>query len=115
MEIARAEIALLLTCVAAVAGCTGEPRLPTSADLYGDRDCECVTSGDCSIAEAAEGKGEDRNLKCKWEGRAARQAVCTYETRFIPDDPELRELPWSSVTVRLKHMGNKGWCWTERS
>ena len=98
-----------------LAACSAALKLPTMADTYAERECSCVTGGDCPIADMADGQGEERKFQCRWEDQAAALAVCTYESRFHYDDPGTADLSWSSVTVRLRHLDGKGWCWIERS
>ena len=88
-------------------------------DLSMERDCECVLSGRCMQVDAqmdmAEGRGESRNFHCDWQNKSALRAMCSYESRFIADNPNARDLSWHKVTVSLRQDANKGWCWFNRS
>ncbi len=96
------------------------PSLPAFADQGDERDCNCVEHGDCAVPDAAaadafEGQSETRGFQCRWDDRAAGRATCTYESRFRLDAPNAQWVPWARSTVRLRHLGERGWCWTERS
>jgi hypothetical protein len=108
-----------LAGLALLAACAQEPPppppLPAFADLSLERECRCVTAGECTIPEAFEGQGETRGFRCTWADRATGRADCTYEGRSRPDDPPgSRWSSWSRSTVRLRHLGARGWCWFER-
>jgi len=89
--------------------------LPTFADQSLERECDCVTAGRCFIPEAFEGQSENRNFQCRWDDRAGGRATCTFESRSKPDEPPSRWSSWSRTTVRFRHVGERGWCWTDRS
>ncbi|HEV2748466.1 MAG TPA: hypothetical protein VGW34_14365 [Allosphingosinicella sp.] len=109
-----------LAALLLLAGCSRDaparpPSLPTLADTSLERECACVTAGDCQMIDAFEGESETRGFQCTWDDQAAGRATCTYESRFKHADPP--DSPWSSWSksiVRLRHLGDKGWCWYER-
>ena len=101
--------------LALLAGCSTAIELPAFEDTYAERECSCVTGNDCPIAEMAEGQSEERQFQCRWQNQAGARSTCTYQTRFLADDVSARDVAWSKVTVRLRHLGSKGWCWTDRS
>lgn len=92
-----------------------ERPLPVFADAGGERDCRCVTTGECAVAEAFEGQSEDRGFQCRWDDRAAGRATCTYESRSRQPQRGAAWSSWSRTTLSLRHTGDRGWCWTDRS
>lgn len=106
---------LLLAACAPGSPAPEERPLPTFAAAGGDRDCRCVTTGECPTADAFQGRSEDRGFQCRWDDRAAGRATCTYESRFRHDAPGAAWSSWSRTTISLRHTGDRGWCWTDRA
>lgn len=105
-------IALAISFSAAT-GCSESNELPTFADTDADQSCDCVLEDNCPIPEMAEGMGEDRGFQCQWVGANQNEAVCTYETRLVFDDPEIPDRDWSAVSVNFKKTDDGRWCWTD--
>jgi hypothetical protein len=106
---------LLLAACSGNAPAPPAPSLPTLADDSLERECACLERGDCAHSDAFEGQGEIRGFLCRWEDRAAGRATCTRESRSKPDAPPSVWSSWSRTTVRFRHLGERGWCWMERS
>jgi hypothetical protein len=107
--------ALLLAACAPAAPVQPPPELPTIADYRSDRECACLTGGDCAVPEATafDGQGETRNAQCRWEDRAAGRADCTWESRSREAAAGSAWSPWGQTRVRFRHTGSRGWCWYE--
>jgi len=117
-RIGRLALAIGLTLLAACsrdAPVAPAISLPTLADQSLERECDCVTAGRCFTPEAFEGLGEFRNFQCRWDDRAAGRATCSLESRFKHVEPPSLWSAWGRTTVRFRHLGDGGWCWTERS
>lgn len=113
-----AGLLLLAACSREAAPAPAPPALPVLGDLSLDRDCRCVIAGECAVADSIEvfaGQSETRGFQCRWEDRAAGRATCAFESRSKPDEPPSRWTSWSRTTVRLRHAGERGWCWTDRT
>jgi len=114
MSLRLTEATALLLAIAACSAEPAPPSLPVFADLSMERECACVTSGECPVADAFEGQSETRDFQCRWADQAGGRAVCAYESRSKDMEPGSQWSPWSRTTVALRHVGARGWCWSDR-
>jgi hypothetical protein len=108
---------LLLAACSREAPAPSAPAMPVLADESSERECACVERGECAVPEAVpaddEGQSERRGYQCRPDDRAGASATCTYESR-LRINPRTPWLPWARTTLRFRHLGERGWCLTER-
>ncbi|MEO9468647.1 hypothetical protein [Parasphingorhabdus sp.] len=104
---------VLAVSFSAGVSCSESGDLPTIADTDADSNCDCMLEGNCLIPEMTEGTSEDRGFECQWSGESKNAAVCSYETRFDFDDPEIPDRDWSAASVDFKKTDDGRWCWID--
>ncbi|MFK7843195.1 MAG: hypothetical protein AB8B54_13105 [Sphingorhabdus sp.] len=97
-----------------VASCSESNDLPVFADTYAEQSCDCLLQDNCPIPEMAEGRGKQRGFQCQWTGEKNDRAVCSYETKFDYDDPNIADRNWSAVSVDFTKMQSGQWCWRDQ-
>ncbi len=113
MKSNRLRLVALPLSFSLVTSCSSSNDLPVFADADADHSCNCLLQENCLIPEMAEGRGKERDFKCQWVEEKKDRAVCTYETKFDYENPNIADRDWSVVSVDFTKMQSGQWCWTD--